>query len=88
MTIKYPNLGINAEWASSKTLDEFLKVGLSSGWFKDNEHQKQMLEDAWVKCMTIMGVEFPLPIVNIEENFVTFDQDEVDDDSTEIQEVE
>lgn len=35
-----------------------------------------------------MGVEFPLPIVNIDENFVTFDQDEVDDDSTEIQEVE
>ena len=46
-----------------------------------------MLEDAWVKCMTIMGVEFPLPIV-VTENNVNFDKDEVDDDSTEIQEVE
>ena len=87
MNLQYTNFSVSAEWASSKTLDEFVKKGLSSGWFKDNEHQEQMLEDAWVKCMTIMGVEFPLPIV-VTENNVTFDKDEVDDDSTEIQEVE
>lgn len=87
MTVKYPNLGINAEWASSLSLDEFIKAGLVIGMFKNNEHQKQMLEDAWVKCMTIMGVEFPLPIV-VTENNVTFDKDETDDDSAEIQEVE
>jgi hypothetical protein len=65
--MRYNNININEDWVVTKTKDYIVEYGIKKGWFKNNQNQVAILEDVWVKCMTIRGVSDSPPEVVIEK---------------------